>query len=90
MRITSEEYYSNCLFEVIKAKIKDWKYIKIVHIKSEDGLHHWMWHDLKDGNIYDFQQLDVVKHYYNLLWYKGQIRIRPYKVYKRWLKTKQW
>ena len=85
-----EEYYSNCLMEAIKAKLRLGKEIKIIHVKSNNGLHHWMWHDMKDGNIYDFQQLDEVKHWHNLLWFRGKIRIRPYAVYERWIETKQW
>ena len=86
----SKEYYSNCLFEAIKAKLKYRKEIKILHIKSNDGLHHFLWHDLKDNNIYDFQQLEMVSSWLDLIWFKGKIRIRPYKVYERWLETKQW
>ena len=85
-----KEYYSNCLIEAIKARIRHGKEVKVIHVKSKDGLNHWMWHDLRDGNIYDFQQLDTVKHYCNLLWYRGKIRIRPYAVYEKWLKTKKW
>lgn len=85
-----KEYYSNCLLEALKAKLKYRKEIKILHVKSNDGLHHFLWHDLKDNNIYDFQQLEMVRHWFDLIWFKGQIRIRPYKVYERWLETKQW
>lgn len=78
------EYYSNCLLEAIKAKMKGGKQIKIMLIKSKDGLFHWIWYDLSDGNIYDFQQLYMVKHWYNLFWFKGKIRVRSFEAYERW------
>lgn len=77
-------YYSNCLIEAIKEKIKNYREIKILHVKSKDGLHHFMWHNIKEQNIYDFEQLEEVKHWHNLLWYKGKIRKKPYEVYERW------
>lgn len=86
----AKTYYSNCLLEAIKAKLKHGKEIKILHVKSNDGLHHFLWYDLKDNNIYDFEQLETVRLWSGLLWFKGKIRIRPYAVYERWLKTKQW
>ena len=55
-----QEHYSNCLIEAIKAKIKWGKQIKIIYIpswKNEVFCPHFMWHDLTDGNLYDF-------HYY--------------------------
>lgn len=85
-----EAYYSNCLLEAIKAKLKYRKEIKILHTKSKGGLHHFLWHDLRDNNIYDFEQLETVRFWHGLLWLKGKIRIRPYAVYERWLETKQW
>lgn len=87
--MNNKEFYSNCLLEAIKAKVKLGKEIKIIHIKSKDGLHHWVWHDLKDGNIYDFQQLDTIKHWHDLIYFRGRIRIRPYSVYENFLKEKQ-
>ena len=84
------KYYSNCLIEAIKAKIKHGKEIKILHVKSKDGLHHFMWHNLEDNNIYDFQQLDVAKNWCNIIWFCGKIRIRPYEIYEKWIKTGKW
>ena len=80
----SNEYYSNCLLEAMKAKLKYWNDIKILHVRSHDGLHHFMWYDRVDNNVYDFQQLDEVKHWLQLLWYRGNIRIRPYNAFARW------
>lgn len=77
-------FYSNCLIECIKAKIRYKKNIKILHVISHDGLHHFMWLNKIDNNIYDFQQLEMAKHWIDLLWYKGKIRIRPYEVFIEW------
>ena len=85
------DYYSNCLIEAIKAKIKWKSQIKIIYIppnKNDVFCPHFMWHDLVDDNIKDF---------HNVTWSKGgpcnetiflgYIRVRPYSVYERWKKT---
>ncbi len=85
-RQSGDVYYSNCLLEAVKRKIRDWKHIRLMHVRMDNGLHHWLWHNLLDDNVYDFQQLETVRHWHNLLWFKGKIRIRSYKVYRRWLR----
>ena len=48
-------FYSNCLFESIKHKIKDWKNIKITYIPAQYNecfCHHFMWSD--GEHDYDF------------------------------------
>lgn len=45
----TKDYYSNCLFEAIKAKFKCGKQVKIIYIpswKNEVFCPHFMWHDL--------------------------------------------
>lgn len=53
--IISKDFYSNCLIEAIKAKIKDWKHIKLTFVSPFDNevfCPHVMW---SDGiNDYDF------------------------------------
>ena len=88
-----KEYYSNCLFEAIKAKIKYGDQIKLIFIPSwENDVNcpHMMWHDLADDNMKDFNSDGYIEKWWNLFLFKGHIRIRPYKVYERWLKTKSW
>lgn len=90
MVLKENEFYSNCLLEALKAKVKYGKEVKIIHVRSNDGLHHFLWHDLYDGNIYDFQQLETVTSWFDLFWFKGKIRVRPYCVYERWLEEEEW
>jgi hypothetical protein len=89
-----EEYYSNCLIEALKAKIKWGKQVKIIYIpswKNEVFCPHFMWHDLTNDTIKDFHaEYGYVEKWYNLFWFKGHIRCRPYSVYERWLKTHSW
>ena len=89
-----EDYYSNCLFEAIKAKIKWGKQVKIIYIpswKNEVFCPHFMWHDLATDTIKDFHAgHGYIEKWYNLFLFKGHIRCRPYSVYERWLKTNKW
>ena len=89
-----EDYYSNCLFEAIKAKIKWGKRVKIIYIpswKNEVFCPHFMWHDLATDTIKDFHaEHGYIEKWYNLFLFKGHIRCRPYSVYERWLKTNKW
>lgn len=54
-KIISKDYYSNCLIEAIKAKLKDWKHIKITYVSPFDNevfYPHILWSDRKYD--YDF------------------------------------
>lgn len=82
------EYLSNCFIEAIKAKIKHSKEIKIIHLPArENDIYcvHWMWHDLRDNNIYDFHAVSPKDHWWNFIIFKGYIRIKPYSVWEKWL-----
>ncbi len=35
--IVSKDYVSNCLIETVRAKLKDWKNVKIGRIDVDDG-----------------------------------------------------
>lgn len=52
--------YSNCLFEAIKAKIKDPKnvHIHILSPKLNNGDFHIYWYDNKDKHIYHYTYLN--------------------------------
>lgn len=67
-------FRSNCIIQAVKAKIRGGKNVRILHLISNDGLHHFAWKDLKTGAIYDFHQTEEVKHWLQLLYYKGEIR----------------
>ena len=81
-------YFSNCLIEAIKAKIKYGRGIKIIHLPARDNeiyCAHWMWHDLRDSNVYDFHSIKPNNHWWNFIIFKGCIRVRPYSVWEKWL-----
>lgn len=83
-----KEYHSNCLIEVLKAKLKYRGQIKIIYIKPKYNdfyFPHWMWLDKKDGNVYDFHTNRILPNYWSLLLYKGFIRIQPKEVLDRWM-----
>ena len=67
-------FRSNCLWEAIKAKLKCGKSVRIVHMRSHDGLHHWGWVDKRSGDLYDFTQTEIVKHWIQYLKFEGYIR----------------
>lgn len=53
--IISHDYYSNCLIEAVKAKLKDWKNVKITYVSpfcNEVFCPHILWSDGKYD--YDF------------------------------------
>ena len=68
----TKDYYSNCLFETIKAKIKWGKRVKIIYIpswKNEVFCPHFMWHDLTTDTIKDFHaEHGYVEKWYNLFY----------------------
>ena len=65
-------FYSNCLIEALKAKLKNPRKIKITFVpKSEKGSCHFMW---SDGEAdYDFGVERDIK-WHEVLWFKGCIR----------------
>lgn len=70
------EFYSNCLWEAVKAKLRYGNRVRVVHMRSHDGLHHFGWVDVESGTLYDFTQTQVVKHWIQFLRFKGYIRQR--------------
>ena len=73
--IISKDFYSNCLFEALKAKLKNPK-VKITYVSpfvNEVFCPHFLWSDGKSD--YDFG----IERYLKLherLWFKGHIRQR--------------
>lgn len=84
-------YWSNCLIEAIKAKIKWGNKIKIIYIsprKNDIFCPHFMWYDVLAGNVKDFTaDPGFANKWYSNILFKGHIRVRPYAVYERWLKS---
>lgn len=53
----SKLIFSNCLIEALKAKLHDWKNIKIIYLPKKYSFSsscHFMWQDLKTKKIYEF------------------------------------
>ena len=80
-------YYSNCLIEVIKAKIKNPK-AEIYIIKSNDNVvrtPHFMW--AVGEKAYDFG-VDKNLNFIQRFWFKGSIRQYNTDALKRFKATK--
>lgn len=70
----SDKFYSNCFFEAIKAKLNNWKYIRIYRVPSKynsnNGVHYY-WSNIKEPDIYyEFHMCDNPK---NHILFKGTI-----------------
>ena len=71
-----ETYYSNCLFEAIKAKLKSWKNVRILYIPKHfniDGTSgHFIWTDsIFDPDDQYFFEFCAPKNRHNHIWFKG-------------------
>ena len=69
----NKEFYSNCFFEALKAKIRNPK-VKIMYLPiflNEVPCPHWMWLD-EDGE-HDFHYKRGLP-WWKSIWHKGHIR----------------
>ncbi|MGN0729048.1 hypothetical protein [Treponema sp.] len=69
-------FYSNCLFEAVRAKIKDWKNIKIMFIPkkyNDSGSFHFMWANVKTDESFDFKAETNVTNPFKKVLFKGYI-----------------
>ena len=76
--------YSNCLLEAIKAKLKDWKNIKILFIPkrfNDENLCHFMWLNTSSNKLYDFKADKRITNLCKLLLFRGTIRKTDFKNY---------
>lgn len=70
---SNKYFYSNCFFEMVKAKIKNPK-VKVMYLPAflnEVPCPHWMWLD-EDGE-HDFHYQGKLP-WYKWFWHKGYIR----------------
>ncbi len=77
MKIVSKDFYSNCLIEAVKAKIKDHN-VKILVTspwKNEIFCPHFMWYD--GAYVYDFGIEELIPWIAAWTIHKGHIRKRP-------------
>lgn len=90
--IISKDFYSNCLIEAVKAKLKDWKHIKITYISPFDNkvfCPHFLWSDGKYD--YDFGNAGGDKNILNWTLHKGHIRKRGLGFNQKYKETcKKW
>lgn len=75
----TETYSSNCLFEAIKAKIKNPSNVTIYFCKpriTENGNFQWLHFEWTDQNFsFDFSDNGETElPWYRTFWYKGRIR----------------
>lgn len=71
-----EYFYSNCLIQAVRAKLKNPKQVKITYISPFDNevfCPHFLWTDGK--NDYDFG-IEYHLPWYKVLFFKGHIRKR--------------
>ena len=71
-------YYSNCLFETVKAKLRNWGDIRIQFIpkKFNDARSfHFIWKNTKTNQSFDFKAERTPSNVIKLLWFKGHIRL---------------
>lgn len=77
-------FYSNCLLEALKAKIKDPKRVKLTYLPptvNECFCPHWLWSD--GEHDYDFGVERYLK-WYERIWFKGHIRQRSLGFNEKW------
>lgn len=75
--IMEKTFYSNCLLEAVKAKLKDWKDIKIFYIPkkfNDTKCFHFMWKNTKTNETFDFKAEKALSSPLKLLYFKGHIR----------------
>lgn len=91
--IQSEDFYSNCLLEAVKVKLKDWSHVTITYVSPFDNevfCPHFLWSDGKFD--YDFGYEDVQCPLI-LAWtiHKGHIRQRTLGFNQKYKNTcKKW
>lgn len=70
-------FYSNCLFEAIKAKVKDWKNVSVHFIPGwlePTGHFHFYWKNSSSNMYYDFRMHpDYHKNFH--VYFKGYIEV---------------
>ena len=82
--IEGDYFYSNCLLEAIKAKLRSPKKVHLTYLSpfiNEVICPHWMW---SDGECdYDFGVERYLK-WYERIWFKGCIRKRELGFNAKW------
>lgn len=74
--------YSNCLVEVIKAKIKDPKAVRIIYLpkKWNNGARHFMW--IKGDKVYHYTHEESVK---GGILFKGFVKVQDLETFEAFI-----
>lgn len=86
--IISRDYYSNCMIEAVKAKVKDWKHVKITYVSPWNNLTlspHFLWSD--GENDYDFGHENGEQGLRDWTIHKGHIRKHELGYNQRYLRS---
>lgn len=77
--------YSNCLFEAIKAKLKDPKNVKIDYVspKINDGHFHFYWIDRNEKRVYDYK--NPKSKSYNHLLFCGTVSTSKLEIFEAFI-----
>ena len=81
--MASKEFYSNCLIEAVKAKLRNPK-IRMMYCPAyfnEVPCPHWMWTD--GSKEYDFST--GLLHWWQWIWHKGRIKEYHSGTYSRYV-----
>lgn len=80
-------FISNCLFEAVKAKLRNWNDVKIIYIPkhlnpNKKHPHHFMWINTKLNLCYEFTTLKPINTYrFPLTFMKGTISVMSIEKY---------
>ena len=71
----SGEYLSNCFMEAMKAKLKDWRSVKVYICKpSRSQMIHFMWSDGKSDFDFSDSGANGDLPWYKCLLFRGRVR----------------
>lgn len=74
-------FYSNCLIEAIKAKLKDWKNVRILYIPNHFNISrggHFVWKDkTNDPNGKYYIEFCAMNNKHNHFFFKGNVSATP-------------
>lgn len=70
-------FYSNCFFEALKAKLKDWKNVKVIYLPKELAFRsrfgHFIWKDRTTNDYFHFTRNWLLGDHYCSFCFKGFI-----------------
>ena len=70
-------FYSNCFFEALKAKLKDWKNVEIIYLPKELAFRsrfgHFLWKNKTTNNYFHFTRNGLPGDHYCNFCFKGFI-----------------